>query len=130
MRVKVAWFFCVMLPLYFRPPNCVLKQNTLVYLHHALLGLFPVCNNIFPFSINADFILLGFGIQMNVLKDCIIFLILVVLILLNFHLQQKHIFLFWGFTENGSFISFSGVIWPKYSEINGYKIRKDLSFQK
>ena len=36
----------------------------------------------------------------------------------------------WSFTENASFINFHGEIWPRYSEINSFKISNNLFFQK
>ena len=37
-------------------------------------------------------------------------------------------FSFWSFTENTSFITFHGGIWSGHSQINKFKISKDLSF--
>ena len=67
---------------------------------------------------------------MNVREDCIIFLIWLAWVLFNFYLEQKHRFSVCGFPEDSTFISFYVGIWPRYSEINEFKIIKDFSFQK
>ena len=47
-----------------------------------------------------------------------------------FLFAQKQWFLAWSFTENASFISVHVGIGSRYSEINKFKTRKDLSFPK
>ena len=81
--------------------------------------------------INADFFLtseIGPDILVNVLEDCIVFLICATRVLLNFILgKNKGLERYW---KHVSFIIFNAGICSRCSEINGLKISKDLSFQK
>ena len=63
---------------------------------------------------------------MNVLMDCIIFLILADWVLFNFYLKQKQRCSVWNL-ENVSLISFHGVIWSRYSEISLEKAKTYFS---
>ena len=54
---------------------------------------------------------------MNVLEDCIIFLVQVGCILINFYLKLKQKYSVWSFNENAKFISFHGRTLSGYSEI-------------
>ena len=101
-----------------------LKQSKLLWQHLAFLDFFPICN-IFPYIGQDRFFFSGVGpdILMNVLEDCIIFLIWAALVLFNFCLI-KNKFLVWSFTKNGSFISFHGGICSRYSEINECQISR------
>ena len=47
----------------------------------------------------------------------------------NFYLKQKQRFSVWNFIENVSFICFHEGIWSRYSQINKFKISKDVFFQ-
>ena len=82
--------------------------------------------------INADILTPGIGpdILINVLKDCIIFVVWAARIFSNFYLKQKQRHSVWSFTENAVFISFHGRILSRYSAINTFKTSKDLIFQK
>ena len=67
-------------------------------------------------------------ILMNVVEDCIIFVIWAVWAIFKFYLKQKvfSMAIYW----KRLLISFHGGIRSRYSEINNFKISKDLSFQK
>ena len=81
--------------------------------------------------INADLVTFERGpdFLMNVLEDCIIFLIWAAWLLFDFYLKQKQRFSV-TFTENVSFFPLHVEIWFRYSELNTFKISKHLSFQK
>ena len=72
---------------YISNPRLYLKQTKLVRLRLALLGFFPICNNIFPVIDQCRFCFtsgIGPGTPMNVLEDCIIFLIWAAWVLFTF----------------------------------------------
>ena len=59
-------------------------------------------------------------ILMNVLEDCIIFLIWVACTLFNFYRKQKQTYLVWKFNQNANFISIYRRIFSGYSEVNKF----------
>ena len=67
---------------------------------------------------------IGLDLRMNVLEDCIIFLIWAAWALFNFYLIENKRFSVWSFTEDTSIISFQGGILSRYSEINKFKISR------
>ena len=136
----------------------IFKENICSYLYNSFLGWLPCClpncpivfgtnltclptpcfariiSNMQKYFLNLWSIPIFFysvicpDILINVLENCIVFVIWAVWALFNFDLdKQKQRFLVWSFTENGSIISFHGGIWSK---INKFKTTKDLSFQK
>ena len=81
MSVKIVKFFCDCTNL--QTLQMYLKQNVLICLHLAFLGFFPVCNVFFSLINEWRFFTVGIGrdILINILEDCIIFLIWLTLIL-------------------------------------------------
>ena len=71
----------------------------------------------------------GPDIQMNVLEDCIKFLVKGAWVLFDFYLKQKQSYSVWSLTENINFIPFHGRILSRYSQINKFKTGKDLIFK-
>ena len=57
---------------------------------------------------------------MNMFEGCIIFLVWVAYVFLNFYLKQKQRYSVWSFNENPNFIFFHGRIWSGYSEANKF----------
>ena len=78
--------------------------------------------------INADFFASGIGFHfvINVFKDCIMFLFWAANVLFSFYLKQRHGLQVQSFTVNTYFISFPGKTWSRYSNINTFKISKEL----
>ena len=66
---------------------------------------------------------------MNVLEDCIVFLIWTAWVLFNFYLKQKQSFPVWNFTRNVSIIFFHGGIWSRYSKINKFGLTTEVQHQ-
>ena len=68
-----------------------LEQTKLVHLHLSLLGLFWIRNNFFILNDQCRFFIFGIGpdILMNVLGDCVIFLLWAVWALFNFILSKN-----------------------------------------
>ena len=97
-----------------------LEQTTLYFAFWLRFARVPICNDIFPILINRDFFTseIGPDIPINMLDDCITFLIWSAWVLFNFSLEQKQMFPVWSFTEKASFISFQGRICYRYSEIS------------
>ena len=57
---------------------------------------------------------------MNVLEDCIIFLVWAACVLFSFYFKLKQSYSVWSFNENANFISFHGRSLPGCSEINKF----------
>ena len=118
------------------PPNYMWKKpNLLAYVRCALLGFLPTCKHIFPIIDQSRFFStsgIGPDILMNVLEDCIVFLNWVAWFCLTFILKAKTtIFSLELYWKCLLLISFHRGIWStRYSEINKFKLSKDLPFQK
>ena len=132
MIVKSAKIFLVL----HSPQTALLhlEQTKLVHIHFALLGFFPICNNIIPIIDQCRFFYFWdrpwYSDEWDRRLYCTTFIPWTAWILLNFYLKQKQRFSAWSLTENTSLVSFHRGIWSRYSQINKFKISKDLSFQK
>ena len=87
-------------------PQLYLEKNNFFANASICLDSFQYIKIFSESLISSDFSTFGTGpdILINVLEDCVVFLIWTGLALFNFHFKQKQRFSVWRFTENASFI--------------------------
>ena len=130
MKVNIARFFwsCTNPRLY----NCICNKPHLFVYAWLFSDSFLYAMIFYQSLIDADFFTseIGPDILMNVLEDCIIFLIWTACVLLSFSLKQEQVFLVYSLTKNTSFISFHGKTALGTQKYISFKKRKDLYFPK